>query len=246
MARDAVFRSWMNPRAQEYRRIYDIPDHIGTAVNVQMMVFGNTGDRSATGVGFTRNPATGAKEFYGEFLDQRPGRGRRRRHPHAAADRRAREGDAEGLPRAAADHDAPREALQGRPGLRVHDPGRAAVHAADAQRQAHRLRRGGDRHRPGRRAAHHAEGGVLQVDPENRCRSCSRPASTRRSGRRSRWPPGPAGLARRRLRPGGLHGRRRGGVGRAGQEGRARARRRCPTTSTACSWRRASSRPPAA
>src|SRR5688572_27358410 len=68
MSRDAVFRSWMNPRAQEYRRIYDIPDHIGTAVNVQMMVFGNTGDRSATGVGFTRNPATGAKEFYGEFL----------------------------------------------------------------------------------------------------------------------------------------------------------------------------------
>jgi pyruvate, orthophosphate dikinase len=68
MARDAVFRSWQNPRAREYRRIYDIPDHIGTAVNVQMMVFGNTGDRSATGVGFTRNPATGAKEFYGEFL----------------------------------------------------------------------------------------------------------------------------------------------------------------------------------
>jgi pyruvate,orthophosphate dikinase len=67
-ARDAVFRSWQNPRAIEYRRIYEIPDHIGTAVNVQMMVFGNTGDRSATGVGFTRNPATGAKEFYGEFL----------------------------------------------------------------------------------------------------------------------------------------------------------------------------------
>jgi pyruvate,orthophosphate dikinase len=68
MARDAVFRSWMNPRAREYRRIYDIPDEIGTAVNIQMMVFGNTGDRSATGVGFTRNPATGKKEFYGEFL----------------------------------------------------------------------------------------------------------------------------------------------------------------------------------
>ena len=68
MSRDAVFRSWMNPRAIEYRRIYDIPDHIGTAVNVQMMVFGNTGDRSATGVGFTRNPASGKKEFYGEFL----------------------------------------------------------------------------------------------------------------------------------------------------------------------------------
>ncbi len=68
MARNAVFRSWMNPRAQEYRRIYDIPDHIGTAVNVQMMVFGNTGNRSGTGVGFTRNPAMGKKEFYGEFL----------------------------------------------------------------------------------------------------------------------------------------------------------------------------------
>ena len=68
MARNAVFRSWHNPRAKEYRRIYDIPDAIGTAVNVQMMVFGNTGDRSGTGVGFTRNPATGAKEFFGEFL----------------------------------------------------------------------------------------------------------------------------------------------------------------------------------
>jgi pyruvate,orthophosphate dikinase len=67
-ARDAVFRSWNNARAIEYRRIYEIPDSIGTAVNVQMMVFGNTGDRSATGVGFTRNPATGAREFYGEFL----------------------------------------------------------------------------------------------------------------------------------------------------------------------------------
>ncbi len=67
-ARNAVFRSWNNARAKEYRRIYDIPDSIGTAVNVQMMVFGNTGDRSGTGVGFTRNPATGAKEFFGEFL----------------------------------------------------------------------------------------------------------------------------------------------------------------------------------
>ncbi len=68
LARDAVFRSWDNPRAVEYRRIYGIPDHLGTAVNVQAMVFGNTGPRSATGVGFTRNPATGAREFYGEFL----------------------------------------------------------------------------------------------------------------------------------------------------------------------------------
>ena len=56
LARDAVFRSWNNPRAREYRRIYHISDDIGTAVNVQLMVFGNMGGRSATGVGFTRNP----------------------------------------------------------------------------------------------------------------------------------------------------------------------------------------------
>src|SRR5271168_79208 len=68
MARDAVFRSWLNDRAKHYRRINSISDDLGTAVNVQAMVFGNLGDTSGTGVGFTRNPATGAKEFYGEFL----------------------------------------------------------------------------------------------------------------------------------------------------------------------------------
>jgi pyruvate,orthophosphate dikinase len=68
MARDAVFRSWLNDRAKHYRRINNISDDLGTAVNVQAMVFGNLGDTSGTGVGFTRNPATGVKEFYGEFL----------------------------------------------------------------------------------------------------------------------------------------------------------------------------------
>src|SRR5579862_6797186 len=68
MARDAVFRSWNNDRAKHYRRINNISDDLGTAVNVQAMVFGNLGESSGTGVGFTRNPATGAKEFYGEFL----------------------------------------------------------------------------------------------------------------------------------------------------------------------------------
>jgi pyruvate,orthophosphate dikinase len=68
MARDAVFRSWQNDRAKYYRRINNIDDMLGTAVNVQAMVFGNLGDTSGTGVGFTRNPATGVKEFYGEFL----------------------------------------------------------------------------------------------------------------------------------------------------------------------------------
>src|SRR4051812_42638956 len=68
MARDAVFRSWGNARAKVYRRMNNIDDYIGTAVNVQAMVFGNLGETSGTGVGFTRNPATGKKEFYGEFL----------------------------------------------------------------------------------------------------------------------------------------------------------------------------------
>src|SRR5277367_3623868 len=68
MARDAVFRSWLNDRAKHYRRINNISDDLGTAVNVQAMVFGNLGDTSGTGVGFTRNPAIGDKEFYGEFL----------------------------------------------------------------------------------------------------------------------------------------------------------------------------------
>ncbi len=68
MARDAVFRSWQNDRAKHYRRINNIDDMLGTAVNVQAMVYGNLGDTSGTGVGFTRNPATGAKEFYGEYL----------------------------------------------------------------------------------------------------------------------------------------------------------------------------------
>jgi len=68
MARDAVFRSWQNDRARHYRRINNIDDMLGTAVNVQAMVFGNLGETSGTGVGFTRNPAIGNKEFYGEFL----------------------------------------------------------------------------------------------------------------------------------------------------------------------------------
>ncbi|TPI60390.1 pyruvate, phosphate dikinase [Mesorhizobium sp. B3-1-3] len=64
----AVFSSWMNNRAITYRRLHDIPESWGTAVNVQAMVFGNMGDTSATGVAFTRNPSTGDRQLYGEFL----------------------------------------------------------------------------------------------------------------------------------------------------------------------------------
>src|SRR2546430_1555454 len=64
----AVFESWNAPRAQVYRRTYDIPDDIGTAVNVVQMVFGNKGESSATGVCFTRDPSTGEQGIYGEYL----------------------------------------------------------------------------------------------------------------------------------------------------------------------------------
>ena len=73
LARDAVFRSWNNDRAIYYRRQNHIADDLGTAVNVQAMVFGNLGESSATGVGFTRNPATGERHFYGEFLTNAQG-----------------------------------------------------------------------------------------------------------------------------------------------------------------------------
>jgi pyruvate,orthophosphate dikinase len=68
MAVRAVFDSWYNPRAEIYRKINRIPDDLGTAVNVQSMVFGNSGDNSGTGVAFTRNPSTGEKKIYGEYL----------------------------------------------------------------------------------------------------------------------------------------------------------------------------------
>ncbi|MBD3219268.1 MAG: pyruvate, phosphate dikinase [candidate division Zixibacteria bacterium] len=73
MSRDAVFRSWNNPRAITYRKLNELPGDLGTAVNIQTMVYGNMGDTSATGVGFTRNPASGDKEFYGEYLTNAQG-----------------------------------------------------------------------------------------------------------------------------------------------------------------------------
>ncbi len=68
IAIEAVFSSWMNPRAEIYRKINSIPDDMGTAVNIQEMVFGNMGNTSGTGVAFTRNPSTGEKKLYGEYL----------------------------------------------------------------------------------------------------------------------------------------------------------------------------------
>ena len=146
-ARDAVFRSWFNDRAKHYRKMNQIPDDLGTAVNVQAMVFGNMGETSATGVGFTRNPATGEKAFYGEFLENAQGEdvvaGIRTPHPISELET----WNARGLQPAPRNHHHAGEALPRHAGFRVHHPGRQALHAADPQRQAHRS--GGGAHRGG-------------------------------------------------------------------------------------------------
>ena len=80
----AVFKSWKSARAVTYRRLHGIPEDWGTAVSVQAMVFGNMGETSATGVAFTRNPSTGERALLWRVSGQCPGRGCRRRHPHAA------------------------------------------------------------------------------------------------------------------------------------------------------------------
>jgi pyruvate,orthophosphate dikinase len=133
----AVFGSWMNDRAIVYRRKYNIPTEWGTAVNVQAMVYGNTGDDSGSGVAFTRNPANGAKEFYGEFLINAQGEdvvaGVRTPEPVAELKKQ--------MPKAYQELERIRQTLERHfkdvPGLRVHDRGRRRLHAADAEREAH-------------------------------------------------------------------------------------------------------------
>ncbi len=132
----AVFDSWDSPRAQVYRRTYEIPDDLGTAVNVVQMVFGNKGDTSGTGVCFTRDPSTGESGLYGEFLQNAQGEdvvaGIRTPEPI--------ERMGELLPdalRAAARHGAAaRGALPRCAGHRVHGRGLDPVPAADADGEA--------------------------------------------------------------------------------------------------------------
>ena len=243
MARDAVFRSWKNPRASEYRRIYDIPDshrhrrqRADDGVRQHRRSLGHRRRLHA-------QPGDRREGVLRRVPDQRAGRGRRRRHPHAAADPRAREGDAEGLQAAARDHDAAREALQGRPGLRVHDPGRAAVHAADAQRQAHRLRRGRHRHRSGRREADHAEGSGAAGRSRSRSSQLLAPGFDPEEwkthpGRRRKGLPASPGAACGQVVFTADDAVEWTQPGQAGDP-RPHARP-CPTTSTACSSRRAS------
>ena len=145
----AVFGSWMNPRANTYRRLHDIPASWGTAVNVQAMVFGNMGADCATGVCFTRDPSTGEDVFYGEFLVNAQGEdvvaGIRTPQPLVQAARQGRRslhggGPARRLRGPGARPHHARDALQGHAGHRVHGAAAEALHAADPQRQTHRRR----------------------------------------------------------------------------------------------------------
>ena len=137
---EAVFRSWNAPRAIAYRKREHIRDDLGTAVTVQAMVFGNRNDRSGTGVGFTRDPATGENRPYGDFLVERARRRRRRgNHQHRTARGAAKRlpRDLRGTPR----HLFPVGAsLPGHVRHRIHDRLGQALDAPDAERKTHRAR----------------------------------------------------------------------------------------------------------
>ena len=152
LAIDAVFRSWNGKRAIDYRRQNKISDDLGTAVNVVAMVFGNRGEDSGTGVAFTRDPATGEKVPYGDYLDERAGRGRRRRDPQHQAHRRARTHRPGFVPRADGCDGHARGPLPGHVRHRVHDREGQALDPADADRQADGVRRVGH-------GVRHARGG---------------------------------------------------------------------------------------
>ena len=248
----AVFASWGNrarPRATAGST--SIADDLGTAVNVQAMVFGNRGADCATGVAFTRNPATGEKVLR-RVPGQRPGRGRGGRHPHAAAGqprrRRPRRHGARlrrRLRPAAGGRPRPRGSLQGHAGHRVHHPARRPLHAPDPHRQAHRAGGGAHRRRHG--------GGGADRRAARRCGGSSRPTSSR-CWRRIRPRRGGQGQGGREVARQGAAGRPRRGLRRhrAGPPSappRWRTTARCcwcaprprPRTSSACTPRPASS-----
>ena len=173
----AVFNSWMIPRAKKYRELNSIPESWGTAVNVQAMVFGNMGDTSATGVAFTRNPSTGEKALYGEFLINAQGedvvagirtpqnitekatnRGRERQAFHG-------EGHARELRGADPDLRDPGEPLPRHAGHGVHHREGEALDAPDPQRQAHGEGRPAHRRGSGGEGVISREEAIGRVEP---------------------------------------------------------------------------------
>ena len=153
---EAVWRSWTLKKAVDFRRVHAIPETLGTGVNIVAMVFGNMGDDSGTGVAFTRDPSTGERRFYGEFLVNAQGEDVRRGHSNAARHRTDGGPLAERVHGVVGDAAAARVALPGHAGHRVHGRARHALPPADAQRQARSRSRRAHRARHGRRGTHHA------------------------------------------------------------------------------------------
>ena len=181
---EAVFKSWDTPRAQVYRRAHEIPDDLGTAVNVVQMVFGNKGETSATGVAFTRDPSTGEPGMFGEFLVNAQGEdvvaGIRTPLPLAQME----EVLPEALDAVHRHRPAARGALPRHAGRRVHRRGGHALPAADAHGEAHRGRRAAGCERHGRRGPDLPRGGGRPDRP-----GAARPAAppdARPARRRSR------------------------------------------------------------
>ncbi len=133
----AVFGSWMAEKAVTYRRVERITGLLGTAVNVVQMVFGNLGETSGTGVCFTRDPSTGGKTFYGDFLINAQGEDVVAGIPHADAPERNGQAHAEGVSAAGKSAEAAGKTLPRHAGHGVHGRRGHALHAADARRQAH-------------------------------------------------------------------------------------------------------------
>ena len=206
----AVFGSWMNQRAITYRRLHNIPESWGTAVNVQAMVFGNMGETSATGVAFTRNPSTGEKKLYGEFLINAQGEDvvAGIRTPQEITEQARKEagsqnavhgiGDAGRLRRAHAHPRRAGAALSRHAGSRIHRRAGQAVDAADAKRQAHgacgaahrgRARQREIDHQGRSGGAHRSVGARSAAAPDHRSQRRAQGAGHRASG-----------IARRRLR----------------------------------------------
>ena len=225
LAIKAVFASWFGKRANDYRNSQKIAHDLGTAVNIVTMVFGNMGDTSGTGVAFTRNTFDGTNELYGEYLVNAQGEdvvaGIRTPQDisHLKVEMPA------GVRRVRRDRPEARSPLQGRPGPRVHDRARQALHAPDARRQADR--RGGreDRRPDGERGRHHQARGrrAHRARPGRPAPPAPvRPQGPRRlQGHRE----GPQCVAGRSRRQGGLRRRHGGRVAGQGREGRPGARR---------------------
>ena len=220
---EAVFRSWNTPRAIAYRRREQLSDDLGTAVNVQQMVFGNFGPDSGTGVAFSRNPSTGVAEPYGEFLANAQGEdvvaGVRTAGPLTDLPR-PQPGGIRATGRGDGDPGAP---LRRHAGHGVHDRARPPLHAADAQRQARPAGRAWDRGGHGLGGRRRPRAGAA---PDRRQPARARAAA---DGWRPRRPPAaghrPSRLRRRRGRHRRLRRRHRPETCRRRRVGDPRPRR---------------------